>query len=64
MNEPDDRRRENLVREDRRLEDMAKAHPDPRDLASKAAGTSEETAGLFNSPYKPESEEGIDPRSP
>jgi hypothetical protein len=50
-------------REDVRLEELKKSHPDPRDLSNKVAGTSEETAGLFNSPYKPESELGIDPRS-
>jgi hypothetical protein len=50
-------------REDMRLEELKKSHPDPRDLSNKVAGTSEETAALFNSPYKPESELGIDPRS-
>jgi hypothetical protein len=50
-------------REEERLEELKKSHPDPLDLSNKVAGTSEETAGLFNSPYKPESEQGIDPRS-
>ncbi len=45
-------------REDMQLEELKKAHPDPKDLSNKVAGTSEETAGLFNSPYKPESEQG------
>lgn len=47
-------------REDERLEQLKKSHPDPKDLANKVAGTSEETAGLFNSPYKPETEQGIE----
>jgi hypothetical protein len=50
-------------REDVQLEELLMSHPNPRDLSNKVAGTSEETAGLFNSPYKPESEQGIDPRS-
>jgi hypothetical protein len=50
-------------REDERLEELQKTHPDPLDLSNKAAGTSEETAGLFNSPHKPEPEQGTDPRS-
>ncbi len=45
-------------REDVQLKELMKSHPDPRDLSSKAAGTSEETAALFNSPYKPEWEQG------
>jgi hypothetical protein len=47
-------------REDMQLEELKKSHPDPKDLSNKVAGTSEETAGLFNSPYKPESEQGIE----
>jgi hypothetical protein len=46
-------------REDERLQELKKFHPDPKDLANKVAGTSEETAGLFNSPYKPEWEQGV-----
>jgi hypothetical protein len=47
--------------DERRLEELKKSHPDARDLSNKAASTSEETAALFNSPYKPEWEEGIEP---
>ena len=47
-------------REDMQLEQLKKSHPDPKDLANKGAGTSEETAGLFNSPYKPEWEQGVE----
>jgi hypothetical protein len=58
MNDP-----ANKPQDERSLEGLEKSHPDPRDLSNKVAGTSEETAGLFNSPYKPDSEWGIDPRS-
>ena len=54
MSEPDI-----TPREDERLEEIKRAHPDPLDLSNKVAGTSEETAGLFSSPYKPETEQGI-----
>jgi hypothetical protein len=47
-------------REDMQLEQLKKSHPDPKDLSNKVAGTSEETAGLFNSPYQPEWELGVE----
>ena len=58
MNDP-----ANKPQDERSLEGLAKSHPGPRDLSNKAASTSEETAAVFNSPYKPKSEQGIDPRS-
>jgi len=47
-------------REDMQLKELMKSHPDPKDLSNVVAGTSEETAGLFNSPYKPEWEQGVE----
>ncbi len=49
-------------REERKLERLMRNHPDPRDLSDRVAGTSEETADLFNSEYKPWTEWGEDPR--
>lgn len=51
-------------REEVQLEELMKSHPDPKDLSNKAAGTSEETAALFNSPYKPEWEQGNEDNGP
>jgi hypothetical protein len=51
-------------REDERLEEIKKAHPDPRDLSNKVANSSEETAALFNSPYNPDWEQGVEQSGP
>ncbi len=50
-------------REERKLERLARAMPDPAELSDKVAGTVEETADLFSSEYKPSSEWGEDPRA-
>jgi len=55
MNDP-----ANKPQDERSLEGLEKSHPDPRDLSNKAANSSEETAALFNSPYKPGWEEGVE----
>jgi hypothetical protein len=62
MNEADHRDPAVPPREEMRLQQLLKIHPDARDLASRVASSSEATAELFTSPYKPESEQGEDPR--
>lgn len=49
-------------RQERKLERLARKHPDPRDLSDHVAGTASETAELFDSEYKPASELAEDPR--
>jgi hypothetical protein len=55
MADPNLKVNEELSRVDRHLAELARTHPDPKDLAGKVAGTSEETAALFG-----ESEKSID----
>jgi hypothetical protein len=55
MADPNLKVNEELSRVDRHLEELARAHPDPKDLAGKVASTSEETAALFG-----EGEKSID----
>jgi hypothetical protein len=62
MNEAEHRSTAAVPREERKLRELLKKHPDPRDLASRVAASSEATAELFTSEYKPESEQGVDPR--
>jgi hypothetical protein len=45
-------------REDRKLRGLARVTPSAKELADKVASTSESTAQLFNSDYRPESELG------
>jgi hypothetical protein len=52
----------NLSRDDHRVQELARTTRSARELANKIAGSSEETAALFNSPYRQQSELGIDPR--
>ena len=61
MQNPNDRLAAEYSRVDAHAEELAERCPNPRLLTGMVAGTSEETAALFNSPYKPEWEEGIEP---
>ena len=48
--------------ETRKLAKWARSAESVRDLANRVAGSSEETAALFDSGYRPQSELGEDPR--
>jgi hypothetical protein len=45
------------------IERLARATPGGRQLAGRVAGSSEETAALFDSGYRPQTEWGEDPRA-
>jgi hypothetical protein len=50
-------------RPDRKLERMARDAKSATELSDRVASSSEETAALFASEYKPISELGVDPRA-
>jgi hypothetical protein len=52
----------NPSRDDRHVEELARRIRSARELGDKVAGTSEETAALFDSGYRQQSELGADPR--
>jgi hypothetical protein len=52
----------NPSRDDRRVEELARQSRSARELADKIASSSEETAALFDSGYRQQSELGVDPR--
>jgi hypothetical protein len=49
--------------EQRKLSEWARTTSSVRELANRVAGSSEETAALFDSGYRPQSELGTDPRA-
>jgi hypothetical protein len=49
--------------EERKLKEWARTTASIRELARRVAGSSEETAALFDSGYRPQSELGTDPRA-
>jgi hypothetical protein len=51
-----------LSRDDLHVRELARKTHSPRELANRIAGSSEETAALFDSGYRQQSELGIDPR--
>jgi hypothetical protein len=57
-----DKRTRVQSREDRRLERLARTHPDPADLADHVSNTASETSELFDNEYKPATEWCEDPR--
>ena len=56
MNLPDDPHYR--PREEQHLIEIARTTPSAREIAAKTTGTSEETAALFDSDYRPHSEHG------
>jgi hypothetical protein len=50
------------IHEKRRVEELARTTHSARELANRVAGSSEETAALFESGYRVESELGHDSR--
>ncbi len=50
------------TQEKRKLAQWARTAASTRDLANRVAGSSEETAALFDSGYRQQSELGADPR--
>jgi hypothetical protein len=48
--------------EQRKLQQWGRTAASARELANRVASSSEETAALFDSGYRPQSELGIDPR--
>jgi hypothetical protein len=51
-----------ITREDRKLARLTRTHPDRVSLSDRVAGTTSESAELFDSDYKPASEWAEDPR--
>jgi hypothetical protein len=52
-----------LSRERERIERLARKTASGRELGDRVAGSSEETAAIFDSGYRPQSEWGEDPRA-
>ena len=44
----------------KKLKDLVQSHQDGKEMADEVAGTSEETAELFSSRYRPASRKGIE----
>jgi hypothetical protein len=50
------------IQDGRRLAELARTIASAKELADKVAGSSEETAALFDSRYRAQSELGVNPR--
>jgi hypothetical protein len=62
MSESGNKPPEGQARVERKLEELAREHPDPHDLAANVSSTSESLAELFGNAAKPASEQAGDVR--